>query len=65
MDERLGRNVALRLGLPVISTVRLLLMAKQQRIISAVRPLLDQLMQESFRLSARLYQTALAEAGEA
>jgi predicted nucleic acid-binding protein len=58
-------NAGLAVGVPGhISTVGLLLLAKRRGRIGTVRPLLDQLRRESFRMSTGLYERALRYAGE-
>ncbi len=65
MDERLGREVAARLGLRFVGTVGVLLAAKRQRHLAAVKPVLDALIDKArFRVSPTLYQAALAAAEE-
>ncbi len=66
IDEARGRKVAQKLGLPVTGTAGVLLEAKRQRQIAAVRPLLDALIGEhDFRLGDKLYLQVLRQAGEA
>ena len=43
IDDRVARQVAIAKGLPVIGTVGVLRVAKSQRIIPAVKPILDDL----------------------
>lgn len=65
IDERLGRRVAKRLGLPITGLLGILLVAKQQGRIDAVRPIVDTLIQEAgFRVSYQLYTEVLRVAGE-
>jgi predicted nucleic acid-binding protein len=64
IDERRGRNIATALGIPHTGTVGILLSAKQAGIISTVTPLLDKLIKNGIRLSARLYEEARRLAGE-
>ena len=65
MDEPAGRAVAVSLGIPVMGTVGVLVVAKQSGIIPYLKPVLDQLRNPGgFRLSAVLYQYALALVGE-
>lgn len=47
-----------------VSTIGLILLAKRLGMIAEVRPLLDALRRETFRMTPDLYQQALAEAGE-
>jgi predicted nucleic acid-binding protein len=61
MDERLGRQEAIRLGLSVIGILGILLVAKQRRLIPQVQPVMDALInQAGFRVSAPLYEHVLA-----
>lgn len=64
LDESKARRVATILGLPHIGTVGLLLLAKQRGYVPHVRPLLDELRAQQFRLSDRVYQATLEQAGE-
>jgi len=65
MDERLGRNVARRFGIDVTGVVGILLMAKSQGHLSAIKPDLDRLRDElDFWMSESLYQQALQLADE-
>lgn len=65
MDERRGRAVAARYGLSVTGLLGVLLQAKQNHLIAAVKPLLDQLIaQVNFRVSTQLYAEVLRLAGE-
>ncbi|GAB4291714.1 MAG: DUF3368 domain-containing protein [Oscillatoriaceae cyanobacterium] len=61
IDERLGRQEAVRLGLSIIGTLGVLLVAKQRSLIPRVQPVMDALMdQAGFRVSPELYQRLLA-----
>ena len=64
LDDRKAREAAQRLGIPVTGTVGLLLKAKQEGILSAVRPVLDELDANQFRIGAALRAEALKLAGE-
>lgn len=65
IDERRGRAVALREGVPVIGLVGALLLAKRRGILLAIGPVLDALEQGAdFRISADLKTDALRSAGE-
>ncbi len=64
LDEPKARLAAQLLGMHFIGTVGLLLLAKQQKYINEVRPLLDALMAQNFHLNQRIYQTILKQAGE-
>lgn len=65
IDERLGRQEAVRLGLPIIGILGVLLVAKQRNLIPQVQPVMDTLInQAGFRVSSQLYQRILALAQE-
>jgi len=65
IDERLGRQAAMGLGLQIIGVVGILLTAKRQGLILAVKPILDALrIQASFRISSQLYEDVLNAAEE-
>jgi predicted nucleic acid-binding protein len=64
IDEAKGRAIAQRIGLPLMGTVGVLLAAKNDGIIPAVRPLLDDLLANEFRISQRLYHAILTQANE-
>ena len=65
MDERLGRETARHFGLIPIGLIGILKIAKQQREIEALAPVLDQLRDlAGFRISDALYELVLREAKE-
>ena len=65
IDERLGRREASRLGLPITGLLGVLLVAKNRSLVSAVRPIIDALINEAgFRISNQLYVEVLTVAGE-
>ena len=64
VDERKARAVAQRLGLEVVGTAGLFLLLKERGVIPEVRPLLDQLRSLNFRLSDRIYERVVLQAGE-
>jgi predicted nucleic acid-binding protein len=64
LDDRPARRLALGLGLPVVGTVGILLRAKQTGFITAVRPLLENLLEVGFRLSPAIRDKVLTDAGE-
>jgi predicted nucleic acid-binding protein len=66
MDEAAGREVAERLHLNLIGTTGILLRARKDGVIPRLKPVLDELLQlHGFRLSRKIYNDALREAGEA
>ena len=65
IDERLGRQEAVRLGLSIISILGVLLIAKQRSLILKVQPVMDSLSEQAgFRISPQLYQRVLTLAKE-
>jgi uncharacterized protein len=66
IDERLGRTEAKRQGLKITGILGVLLAAKRQTLIPAVRPVMDLLIQQAnFRISGQLYDEILLLAKEA
>jgi len=65
IDERLGRQAATERGLTVTGVLGILLAAKRQGLIAAVKPTMDDLMiQAGFRISSQLYTDVLIAASE-
>ncbi len=64
IDERRGRNEAMRLGLQVTGLLGIVLAAKQQGLIPLVQPILDDLRANSFWIRDALYAEVLRLAGE-
>ena len=64
LDERRGRREAARLELPVAGSLTVLLVAKQQGLIPAVGPILDQIVAQGRRLSVALRAQVLELAEE-
>ncbi|WP_019990109.1 DUF3368 domain-containing protein [Rudanella lutea] len=65
LDDQEGRAKATELGLPVIGTLGVLLQAKQQGLLTRLRPHLDDLISKAkFRISETLRTRVLALAGE-
>lgn len=64
LDERLARRKASLLGIPVIGTLGILLMAKNDGYIQQVTPFLSELEKTSFRISDEVKFKVLAKAGE-
>lgn len=65
MDERLGRKIAIQRGLAVIGLLGVLRLAKQEKIIESVKPLLDDLRHKAgFWFSNDLYQEVLTSVDE-
>lgn len=65
IDERAGRAVAVGRGLAVRGTLGLLVQARRAGHLPALRPVLDALVAEGFRLSPVLVEEALLRVDEA
>ena len=65
VDDAEARDAALRLHIACLGSLGLLREAKLQGIIPVVKPHLDALRQQEFRLSTMLYQTFLEQMNEA
>jgi predicted nucleic acid-binding protein len=64
LDDLQARQLAEAVGLKVVGTLGILLRAQQSGLISTVRPLLDDVISQGFRLSPDLYRSVLELAGE-
>jgi predicted nucleic acid-binding protein len=65
LDEREARQVAHRLGLQVLGTLGILLLAKNSQVIPQVRPLLDSMIGVAqYWVSTTLYEQVLRQARE-
>lgn len=65
IDERLGRQAAADFGLKVTGVLGMLLVTKRQNLVTAIKPIMDDLVtQASFRISNQLYTNVLNAAGE-
>lgn len=65
LDEQEARKTAQNLGLRVIGSLGVLLLAKNNQIIPQVKPLLDAMMNEAqYWVSYSLYYQVLQQAGE-
>lgn len=64
MDERAGRRLAQQLGLPVIGTIGILLLAKQLGILNEIAPLLNDLIDQGKWISSTFYRQVLQMADE-
>ena len=64
LDDEPARRIARQLGLPVMGTAGVLILAKERKLIPAVRPLLDALLAERFFLSQEVYDLVLFRAEE-
>ncbi|MDS3860139.1 DUF3368 domain-containing protein [Thermosynechococcaceae cyanobacterium BACA0444] len=65
INERLGRQAAKDFELKITGVLGILLLAKRQNLIRAVKPIVDELKSEAnFRINSQLYIDVLNEAGE-
>lgn len=64
IDERLGRAVAQDRGLTVRGTLGVLVQARQSGLLPALKPVLDALHAEGFRIAPALVRQALEQVGE-
>lgn len=63
-DDGPARSVAAALGLRVIGTAGVLLIAKQMTLLPSVRPVLESLLATGFRLRLNVVEHVLDQAGE-
>ncbi len=59
LDDKQARLMAKRLGVNVIGTIGLFIRAKQNGLIELLKPILDELENNGFRMSADLKTEAL------
>jgi uncharacterized protein len=64
IDERKGRRYARRLGLSLTGTLGVLLLAKEEGLVTAVAPLIRQLLDDGLHFSSDLVIRALTLARE-
>lgn len=64
VDDDRARKIAIRFGFRVTGTIGVLLVAKEIGIITAIKPLIDRILETDFRISPAIIQKALADAGE-
>ncbi len=64
LDDLKARKIARKLGLRVIGTAGLLLLAKKRGVIKEVKPLLMELVEKGFRISNEVIEIILQSAGE-
>ena len=64
MDERAGRSVCAGLGLPVIGTAGLIVLAKERKLIATAKPEFERLHTAGFWLAPEVVRTCLRRCGE-
>lgn len=64
LDDLAGRRCAQALGLPVVGSLGLILMAKRRGLISSVRPALDSIVAAGLFISRHHIDSILTQAGE-
>ncbi len=64
LDERKARRIAAHMGLQVAGTLAVLLRAKQQGLIAAIRPYVTQMQSQGRRFHPNLIARLLEDAGE-
>jgi predicted nucleic acid-binding protein len=64
LDDKLARQAAVHLNLPLLGTAGILLRAKNAGYLDAVRPVLDELAALGFRLTPETVRNILDLAGE-
>lgn len=65
IDEKRGRKIAKNLGIQVIGLLGIILRAKEKKLISSGKEILEALVVHGFWLSERLKQQLLEQLGEA
>ncbi|NBB84683.1 MAG: DUF3368 domain-containing protein [Bacteroidetes bacterium] len=64
MDEARGRRITAARGITLTGTLGTLILAKRERLVKRVKPLLADLAAQGFHMSDALYRQVLQEAGE-
>jgi len=64
MDDLAGRRVAISLGLKILGTLGILLQAQKEKLIPAIKPLVEQLLAVGFHADEDLVVRVLRSAGE-
>jgi hypothetical protein len=64
IDDLAGRRIAQQLGIQVVGSLGLLLKAKDDGLIPAVRPLMEAMQRADFRISDTVFAGILAAAEE-
>lgn len=64
VDDLKGRKLAKRMSLSIMGTLGMLLKAKQQNVITLVKPYIDLIQETDFRVSQLIISYVLEQAGE-
>ena len=64
MDERAGRSVCASLGLPVIGTAGLIVLAKERKLVTTAKPEFERLHEAGFWLAPQVVRMCLLRCGE-
>lgn len=64
IDERKGRNAAMKLGLEIRGTLGLFVEAKKKNIIKSVDECIDELLEVGYYLDTQLIRAVLRKADE-
>lgn len=65
IDEQKGRSIAEKYGIRITGLLGLLLIAKEKKLIKAIKPVLEKLIYNAgFRINTALYLFILQSAGE-
>ncbi len=62
LDDKKARNIARKLGLKIIGTIGILILAKKQNLINNIEAEINKLIETSFYLSQDVIKRALEEA---
>ena len=64
LDDKDARKIAEKLGLKIMGTAGILLLAKKKGIIEEIKPILEEMRTSGFYLSDSIIKIVLREAGE-
>jgi len=64
LDEEKARKTAVRAGFKVMGLIGILIVAKRLGLIATVGTYIEKLQREKFRLSEKIVNAALKQAGE-
>ena len=64
IDEKKGRTLAKEYEISILGTLKIILKAKQKQIIPQVRPLINLLLKQNFRIDKKVIDAILVESNE-